>query len=60
MENKVHLQCNRVFHLEDAMVLYGIYNSDTLETLIATVHRLHSQTACNEKLFAEKIDAWYG
>ena len=31
MENKVDLQCNRVFHLEDSMVMYGIYNSDTLK-----------------------------
>ena len=45
MENKVDLQCNRVFHLEDSMVIYGIYNSDilealtdTIETLIDTVH----------------------
>ena len=59
MENKVDLQCNRVFHLEDSMVMYGIYNSDTLETLIDTVHRLHNQTTWNEKLFAGKIDDWY-
>ena len=32
MENKVDLQCNKIFHLEDSMVMYGIYNSDTLET----------------------------
>ena len=43
-----------VFHLEDAVVMYGIYNSDTLETLIHTVHRLHNQTTWNEKLFAGK------
>ena len=59
MENKVDLQCNRVFHLEDSVVMYGIYNSDTLETLIDTVHRLHNQTTWNEKLFAGKIDDWY-
>ena len=59
MENKVDLQCNRVFHLEDSMVMYGIYNSDTLETLIDTVHRLHNQTTWNEKLFAGKIVDWY-
>ena len=28
MENKVDLQCNKIFHLKDSMVLYGIYNSD--------------------------------
>ena len=59
MENKVDLQCNRVFHLEDSMVMYGIYNSDTSETLTDTVHRLHNQTTWNEKLFAGKIDDWY-
>ena len=59
MENKVDLQCNRVFHLEDLMVMCSIYNSDTLETLIDTVNRLHNQTTWNEKLFAGKVDDWY-
>ena len=44
MENKVGIQCNKIFHLEDSMVIYGIYNSDTLENLIDTVHRLHNQS----------------
>ena len=59
MENKVDLQCSRVFHLEDSMVMHSIYKSDTLETLIYTVHRLHNQTTLNEKLFAAKIEDWY-
>ena len=59
MENKVDLQCDKIFHLEDWVVLYGIYNSDTLETLIDIVHRLHNQSTWNEKLFAGKIDDWY-
>ena len=59
MENEVDLQCNRVFHLEDSMTMYGICNSDTLESLIHAVHRLHNQTIWNEQLFAEKIDNWY-
>ena len=37
MENKVDIQHNKIFHLEDSMVIYGIYNSDTLEALIDTV-----------------------
>ena len=41
------------------MVLYGIYNSDTLEALIDTVHRLHNQSTWNEKLFVGKIEDWY-
>ena len=30
MENKVNLQCNKIIHLEDPMVMYGIYNAETL------------------------------
>ena len=41
------------------MVLYGIYNSDTLETLIDTVYRLHNQSTWSKKLFAGKIEVWY-
>ena len=52
MENKVDLQCNKIFHLEDSMVMYGVYNSDTLEDLIDTVHKLHNRTTWNEKLFS--------
>ena len=52
IENEVHLQCNKIFHLEDSMVMYGIYNSKTLEDLIDTVHKLHNKTTWNEKLFA--------
>ena len=40
MENKVDIKCNEIFHLEDSMVMYGVYNSDTLEDLIKTVHIL--------------------
>ena len=44
MESKVDLQCNEIFHLENSMIMYGIYNSDTLEKLIQTVYRLHNTT----------------
>ena len=56
MENKVDLQCNKVFPLEDSMVMYGIYNSYTLQALVDAVHRLHNQTTWNEKLFARQIE----
>ena len=59
MENKVDIQSNKIFHLEDSIVMYGIYNSDTLEALIDTVHRLHNKSTWNEKLFAGQIKDWY-
>ena len=37
MENQVHLEWNKIFHLEDSMVMYGIYNSETIEKLINTI-----------------------
>ena len=27
--DKRNLQCNKIYHLEDTMVMYGVYNSDT-------------------------------
>ena len=45
--------------MEESMVMYSIYNSDTLEQLIDTVHKMHNQTTWNERLFATKINYWY-
>ena len=59
IDNKVDLQHNKIFHLEDSMVMYGVYNSDTLEDLIDTVHKLHNRTTWNEKLFSGQINNWY-
>ena len=59
IDNKVDLQCNKIFHLEDSMVMYGVCNSDTLEDLIDTVHKLHIRTTWNEKLFSRQINNWY-
>ena len=59
IENKVDLQCNKIFHLEDSMVMYGVYNSDTLEKFMDTVHKLHNRTTWSEKLFSGQINNWY-
>ena len=59
IENKVDLQHNKIFHLEDSVVMYGVYNSDTLEDLINTVHKLNNKTTWNEKLFSGQIKDWY-
>ena len=45
MENEVNLQCNRLIHLEDSMVMYGVYNAETLEKFITTIHNMHNITA---------------
>ena len=38
MDKKTYIQCNRIHHLEDTMIMYGVYNSDTLTDLTDTVH----------------------
>ena len=38
--------------LENWMLMYGIYNAETLEKLINTVHNIHNITSSHERLFA--------
>ena len=62
MERKVNLQCNKLIHLEDSMVMYGIYNAETLEKLITTVHQMHNIMTPNESLFVSNLASlftWY-
>ena len=37
------MQGNKLLHLENMMVMYGIYNAETLENLVKTVHTSHSR-----------------
>ena len=59
MDRKPDMQCNQIFHLKDSMIIYGIYNSDALEQLIETVHRMHNTTSWHKKIFAGKIHLWF-
>ena len=52
LEGKTKTQCSKLMHLETSMVMYGIYNAETLEKLLNTVHHLHNITTPYEKLFA--------
>ena len=42
MKEKANLQHNRVYHLEDTVIMYVKYNSDTLMDLINTVHHMQN------------------
>ena len=37
MDNKANILCNKLMQLENSMLMYGIYNVETLEKLINTV-----------------------
>ena len=34
MNNQANTQCNKLMELDDTMLMYGIYNAETLEKLI--------------------------
>ena len=38
--------------LENSMLMYGVYNAETLEKLINTVHNIHNTKSSHERLFA--------
>ena len=59
MSSKVDIQRNKLIHLENTLVMYGVYNAETLEKLIKTVHVLHSRQSMYEKLFAGQITQAY-
>ena len=54
MDNKATIQCNKCMQLENSMLMYGIYNVETLEKLINTVHNIHNTTSSHERLFARQ------
>ena len=52
MSNQATMQCNKWMKLDNTMLMYGIYNAETVEKLINTVHEIHNITSSHKKLFA--------
>ena len=38
--------------LDNSMLMYSVYDVETLEKLINTVHNIHNTTSSHERLFA--------
>ena len=51
MDNKADIQHNKLIHLETSMLMYDVYNAETPEKLIKTVHNIHNTTTLHEILF---------
>ena len=56
INNQVNIQHNKLMKLDDTMLMYGIYNAETLVKLIKTVHEIHNATSSHEKLFPGEHD----
>ena len=41
------------------MIMYGVYNVDTLEKLIQMVHKMNNRSIWYEKLYAGQVNDWY-
>ena len=59
MEKKTDIQHNKVHHLEDTMIMYCVYNSDTLTELIDRVHMMQNITMWRERTFAGRLNQWF-
>ena len=58
LNSKKDIDHNRVYHLEDTMIMYGKYNSDTLMELVNMVHQMQNVTTWKEKVFVSKMNEW--
>ena len=59
MSISTDMQRNKLMHLENTLVMYGIYNAETLEKLVKTVQVICSRQSLIEGLFTEQSLAAY-
>ena len=52
MNDKANIQHNKLMKLDDTMLMYGIYNVETLKKLVKTLHTIYNTTSSHERLFA--------
>ena len=60
MNKRASIEQNSVFHLEDSMIMYGVYNVDTLEKLIQMVNEMNTRSVWFERLYAGHVNKWFG
>ena len=51
INSQAELQCDKLIKLYNTVLMYGIYNAETLEKPINTVQNIHNVTSSHEKLF---------
>ena len=59
MERNLDLAGNKIYHLENSVIMYSIHNAETVEKMINTIQKIHSKTAWNETLLSARLDIWY-
>ena len=41
------------------MIMYGVYNVDTLEKLVQMVHKMNNRSLWYERLYAGQVNKWF-
>ena len=59
MSISMDMQRNKLMHLENTLLMYGIYNTETLEKLVKMVQVIHSRQSLTKGLFAGQSVAAY-
>ena len=62
MESKSNIENSKLIHLDNSMVMCGVYSTETLEKLKNTIHCMHNTKTLHENLFAGQLTAafrWY-
>ena len=57
MPIQTEIQRNKLMHLENTSLMYGVYNTGMLEKVIKMVHALHSRQTLYESLFTGQTSA---
>ena len=58
LNSRTSINHNRVYHLEDAMIMYSKYSSDTLMELVNMVHQMQNATTWKERIFVSEMNDW--
>ena len=59
MSIQTDIQRNKLMHSENTLVMYRIYNAETLEKLVKTAYVLHSRQSSYKSLFTGRMSAAY-
>ena len=58
LNSRESIDHNRVYHLEDTMIMYNKYSSDTLMELVNMVHQMQNVTMWKEQIFVSEMNNW--
>ena len=58
LSSRTDIDHNRVYHLEDTMIMYSKYNSDTLMEFVNMVHQMQNVTTWKKNIFVSEINDW--